>query len=73
SHTVFSFYDYGDAPADLAGRLGIPFTEWEKVKELRVMRASIMTPYLTKSKIAEDYWEDYLNSMKRKLAEIINR
>ncbi|MBC8314915.1 MAG: tyrosine decarboxylase [Bacteroidetes bacterium] len=73
SHTVFSFDNYGDAPADLAGRLGIPFKEWKKVKELRVMRACIMTPYLTKDKIAKNYWDDYLNSMKRKLAEIVNQ
>ncbi|MFH1936688.1 MAG: pyridoxal-dependent decarboxylase, partial [Bacteroidota bacterium] len=64
SHTVFSFDDYGDAPADLAARMGIPFKEWKRVGELRVMRACIMTPYLTKDKVAKNYLDDFLNSMK---------
>jgi len=73
SHTEFSFEDYGDAPAELANRLGIPKSEWDKVHQLRVMRACILTPYFMKTKVTENYWENYLDSMKRKLSEILKK
>jgi hypothetical protein len=73
SHTEFSFDDYGDAPAELAERLGIPKSEWDKVHQLRVMRACILTPYFMKTKVTENYWENYLDSMNRKLSEILKK
>ncbi|MBU2650513.1 MAG: tyrosine decarboxylase [Bacteroidetes bacterium] len=71
SHTEFTYDDYKDAPVKLAERLGMSKTEWDKVHALRVMRACILTPYFMQSAVAENYWENYIDSMKEKLALII--
>lgn len=71
SHTEFSYDDYKNAPKELAKRLGIPGDEWDKVHGLRVMRACILTPYFLKTNVVENYWNNYLESMKEKLSIII--
>ncbi len=73
SHTEFSYDDYKDAPVEMAERLGISKNEWDKVHGLRVMRASILTPYFTKYSVIEDYWHNYFNSMQDKLKEIMGK
>ncbi|MBM9520486.1 tyrosine decarboxylase [Desulforhopalus vacuolatus] len=71
SHTTFSYDDYKDAPAEMASRLGIPKEQWDAIHSVRVMRACVLTPYFTKDDVAEYYWINYIESMKRKLAEIL--
>lgn len=71
SHTEFSYEDYGDAPVDMAERLGISKAEWDKVHGLRVMRASILTPYFTNYKVTENYWHNYIDSMVNKLKMLV--
>ncbi len=73
SHTDFTYDEYGDAPVILAKKLGIPEEEWNKMHQLRVMRASVMTPYFMRDVVFEDYWDDYIESMKRKLSELIKK
>ena len=71
SHTKLDYEDYKDAPLELAGRLGIPKEEWDKVHSLRVMRACVLTPYFMSDKVTENYWHKYVESMKAKLEELI--
>ena len=71
SHTKLDYEDYKDAPRELAGRLGIPKEEWDKVHSLRVMRACVLTPYFMNDKVTENYWQKYVESMKGKLEELI--
>jgi len=71
SHTKLDYEDYRDAPRELAGRLGIPKEEWDKVHSLRVMRACVLTPYFMSDKVTENYWQKYVESMKGKLEELI--
>jgi len=71
SNTDFSYDDYKDAPYDLARRLGISKEEWDKVHNLRVMRACILTPYFVFKQVADEYWNNYLNSMKKKLEALV--
>ena len=71
SHTKLDYEDYRDAPRELAGRLGIPKEEWDKVHSLRVMRACVLTPYFMSEKVTENYWQKYVESMKGKLEELI--
>ncbi len=71
SHTEFTYADYGDAPVGIADRLGIAKSEWDKVHSFRLMRACVLTPYFMIDKVVEHYWETYLDSMKRKLVEIL--
>jgi len=71
SHTKLDYEDYRDAPRELAGRLGIPKEEWDKVHSLRVMRACVLTPYFMSDKVTENYWQKYVESMKGKLEELV--
>ncbi|MEA2105088.1 MAG: pyridoxal-dependent decarboxylase [Candidatus Cloacimonadota bacterium] len=71
SHTNFSFDDYTNAPVGLAKRLGISKEEWDKVHSLRVLRASVLSPYFMSDKVTENYWNDYIISFRHKLKEIL--
>ncbi len=73
SHTEFTYDDYGDAPVNMVKRLGIERAEWDRVHSLRLMRACVLTPYFMVDKVVEHYWETYLDSMKRKLAEVLSK
>lgn len=71
SNTDFAYDDYKDAPFILAKRLGIPKEEWKKAHKLRVMRACVLTPYFVIDKVAGEYWNNYIDSMKKMLEEIV--
>ena len=71
SHTKLDYEDYRDAPRELAGRLGIPQEEWDKVHSLRVMRACVLTPYFINDNVTANYWQKYVESMKGKLEQLI--
>lgn len=71
SHTDLSYDDYKNAPEDLAVRLGIKPKEWNMVKSIRVLRACILSPYLGLPKVTDAYWDDFMDSMKKKLANIL--
>jgi len=71
SHTEFTYDDYGDAPVEIAGRLGIKKDEWDKVHNFRILRACVLSPYLMANKDDEHYWETYSESIKEKLKIII--
>lgn len=71
SHTNFAYDDYTDAPLGLAKRLGIPKEEWDKVHSLRVLRASVLSPYFMSDKVTENLWHDYVVSFKHKLKQIL--
>ena len=44
SHTTFNQSDYGDSPLPFVEKMGLPESEWEKEKQVTLMRAAIMTP-----------------------------
>lgn len=71
SHTDLAYEDYKDAPENLALRLGVTSDEWNKVKSIRVLRACILSPYLGLPKVTEQYWDDFMESMKKKLSCIL--
>ena len=71
SHTEFTHDDYGDAPVEIAERLGIKKDEWDKVHSFRILRACVLSPYLMNNKDDEHYWKTYSESIKEKLRIII--
>ena len=71
SHTEFTYDDYGDAPVEIAERLGIKKDEWDKVHNFRILRACVLSPYLMNNKDDEHYWKTYSESIKEKLRIII--
>lgn len=70
SHTSFSNQDYGESPLYFIKQLGFDDTEWNKVGSVTLLRAAIMTPYLTDDKIFNFYAEGIRKAMEQKLVEI---
>jgi hypothetical protein len=67
SSTSLTENDYGEAPLTFLEQLGIPSQQWAEVKEVFVMRSTVMSPYLT-----SDYTEvDYLEMFFERLQEIV--
>jgi tyrosine decarboxylase len=73
SHTEFTYEDYGDAPKLLTRKVGIPDSEWDKVRGIWLLRACVLTPYFTNPAVTEYYWENFLDSMKEKIAIVLQK
>ncbi|MBU7013091.1 MAG: tyrosine decarboxylase, partial [Theionarchaea archaeon] len=71
SKTVLSAENYGDAPRAFVVRLGIPVSEWDNVKSVYVLRSCVLTPYLTYKRTYEEYWKDFMDTMKEILKSIV--
>lgn len=70
SHTIFSSDNYGNTPTQLIERLGIPTKEWDKVKQVTVLRSCILDPTLAHEKDIDKIWDEYINIWTEKLKEI---
>jgi len=71
SHTIFAQEDYGDSPLDFVKSLGFTEECWQKEKQVLMLRAAIMTPYMTDDKIFKYYSEAVRDSMQKKLEDIL--
>ncbi|MGL4695439.1 tyrosine decarboxylase [Enterococcus larvae] len=71
SHTTFTQADYGDSPIKFVERMGLELDQWQKEKQVTLLRAAIMTPYLTDDKIFDFYTTAITKAMEAKLNEII--
>ena len=70
SHTDLAYDDYGDAPYGLAERLGIPKEQWDKEHNIIVLRACLLTPYFMNPCVMETYWDDFMDSMNKKIEKL---
>ena len=70
SHTDLAFSDYGDAPYGLANELGIDKQQWDKVQNIVVLRACLLTPYFTNPNVMTTYWDDFMTSINSKIEEL---
>jgi len=73
SKTVLKSEEYKDAPKDYVISQGIDAAEWDRVGELYVLRASIMTPFLVNNTTYEKYWDNFIKSMYNAIRLIINQ
>ena len=64
SKTFFTPEEYGDAPIASMERMGIPATEWSRVKKLFVLRSTVMTPFLSSHASFEKYWGNFVGTMQ---------
>lgn len=71
SHTTFNQADYGDSPLPFVKSLGLPETQWRKEKQVTLLRAAIMTPYLDDDRLFNFYTKAITQAMQKKLAEIL--
>lgn len=67
SKTNLSFDNYGDAPKAFVAKLGIPADEWDRVKNVYVLRSCVLTPYLTRGATYTGYWNNFMNTMQKTL------
>ena len=72
SHTTFNQSDYGDSPLPFVEKMGLPESEWEKEKQVTLMRAAIMTPYMNNDKLFDFYTKGITQAMQKKLTEILD-
>lgn len=72
SHTTFNQEDYGDSPLPFIERMGLSESEWQKEKQVTLMRAAIMTPYLNDDKLFDFYADKVTQAMQKKLTEILD-
>lgn len=71
SHTTFTQADYGDSPVKFVEGMGLKPEQWQREKQVTLLRAAIMTPYLTDDKIFDFYTTAISKAMEAKLNEII--
>ncbi len=71
SKTDLTIDNYGNAPESFAAGLGIPRAEWEKVRDVYVMRSCVLTPFLAKHSTYEEYWGNFMKTMKKQIAKIL--
>lgn len=71
SHTTFDTDGYGDSPIPFIKSMGMPADEWNKVGQVTLLRASVMTPYLTDDETFNYYAEQVKAAMQDKLTEIL--
>lgn len=71
SHTTFTQADYGDSPVAFVESMGVPKEEWQKEQQVTLLRAAIMTPYLTDDNIFAYYTEAIKHAMEEKLKEVL--
>ncbi|MEW6354788.1 MAG: pyridoxal-dependent decarboxylase [Planctomycetota bacterium] len=71
SKTSLEYNEYGDAPGEFVGRLGIPRKEWDRVRSVYVLRSCVTTPYLGIAGTREQYIENFVNAIQAKLTMIL--
>ncbi len=71
SKTDLTIDNYGNAPEPFTTQLGIPRQQWEKVRDVYVMRSCVLTPFLAKHSTYEEYWGNFIKTMKNQIAKIL--
>lgn len=71
SHTTFNQADYGDSPLPFVESLGLPESQWRKEKQVTLLRAAIMTPYLNDDRLFDFYTTAITEAMEKKLKAIL--
>lgn len=71
SHTTFTYKDYGDSPKKFVLGMGVDEKEWDKVHEVTLLRAAIMSPYLNSGRVFNYYANAIKKAIEHKLTEIL--
>jgi len=67
SSTTFNKEEYGNSILNFLKKLGIDEKEWNKVKEIEILRSVIMSPYLTSDYVEEEYCKKFINYLKEEI------
>jgi tyrosine decarboxylase len=71
SHTTFAQEDYGDSPLPFVEQMGLPASEWERVGQVTLLRAAIMTPYMADDKVFAWYTEALKKAIAKKIEIVL--
>jgi len=71
SKTDLSIDNYGEAPKAFTAELGIPEREWDKIQDVYVLRSCVLTPFLVKHTTYEEYWHNFMKTMKKKITQVV--
>lgn len=71
SHTDFSMEDYSDSPLDVLERLNIPSSQWGEVKNVTLLRACILSPFLNNIETFNEYIEKVEENIIAKLEILV--
>ncbi|OYQ78388.1 tyrosine decarboxylase [Wohlfahrtiimonas chitiniclastica] len=71
SHTAFSTEDYGDSPLPFLTSIGFSEQEWKNVKSVTLLRAAIMTPYLTNDALFDYYATSIKQALEQRITEVL--
>ena len=69
SKTILTEHEYGDVPKLFVEKLSIPEEEWKKIKNVYVLRACIMSPFLANNTTFREYWGRFIQIMKDIIGE----
>ncbi len=72
SHTSFSTDDYGNSPVKFIETLGFDQAEWESVKTVTLLRASILDPYLNSDELFNYYTTAIKAAFAERLTEVLS-
>ncbi|WP_186759909.1 pyridoxal-dependent decarboxylase [Arthrobacter alpinus] len=72
SHTTFSTSDYGNSPVGFIKTLGFDEAEWESVKSVTLLRASILDPYLSSNELFNYYTTAIKAAFSERLTEVLS-
>lgn len=72
SHTIFSTGDYGNSPVTFIKTLGFDQAEWESVKTVTLLRASILDPYLKSDELFNYYTTAIKAAFSERLTEVLS-
>jgi len=72
SHTTFSAGDYGNSPVKFIKTLGFDEAEWESVKSVTLLRASILDPYLNSTELFNYYTTAIKAAFSARLTEVMS-
>ncbi|KLU15331.1 MULTISPECIES: pyridoxal phosphate-dependent decarboxylase family protein [Xenorhabdus] len=72
SSTILDYKEYGDTPWHYAEKCGFSRSEWEKVRNIYVLRAAVMTYCLRNEEHFEEFWQQLQAIFVKKLNQILD-
>jgi len=70
SSTDFTHKEYGNSPLGFLERMGIDTSAWGPGAYLKIIRSTVMSPYLTTDFVEENYVVRFLETIEERLAQL---
>lgn len=67
STTDFTKEEYQNSPLPFLRRIGFSETEWKSIKEVKIIRSVVMSPYLTPDYVDANYVDRFIEYLKQEI------